>query len=145
LLYTVFRTPELLSVSAQLRGSIEIRYEGRSVTDLEGVTVIIRNVGNRSIQVPKDSEYETPVELDFGDRAEIIGSPRITEKVPETLKASVVVSDGKVVLEPVLLNPGNSLTVFTLLSDFRGEPKINAHIKDVELKEAERPPLVIAR
>lgn len=129
-------TPELLSVSREIEEEVEIRYRGREVTELEGATVAIINEGNKGIEMPKPSEYEQPVTIDFGEGAEIIGSPRITESVPKDLQASVRVEDGKVVLEPVLLNPGQSISVFTLLSGSKGRVRVRAHIKDVELQWA---------
>jgi hypothetical protein len=44
-----------------------------------GASVTIRNTGNRGIPIPQDTEYETPVTLDSGKGAEIIGSLRITK------------------------------------------------------------------
>ena len=57
--------------------------------------------------------------LDFGKGAEIIGSLRITKIEPRDLDVTVAMDKGKVVLEPVLLNPGQGVSIFALLTNFK--------------------------
>lgn len=133
LAYVISVTPPLLSVSRAIRGDVEVTYQGRPVTDLEGVTVKLVSTGTRSVQIPRPSEYEAPVTIDFGNEAEILGEPRLTEAEPENLAPTLHVDSGKVVVEGVLLNPRQSISIFTLLSGLKDGVQVSAHLEDVEL------------
>jgi len=108
------------------------KYEGRDVKDLAGVTVTIRSTGNRAIRLPTDdTRYEEPVTIHFGEGTEVIGTPRVTETVPDGLDASLEVIDSATVkLNPMLLNPDESISIFTLLTNVQDEVKVNGHIED---------------
>jgi hypothetical protein len=99
-----------------------------------GASVTIRNAGNRGISIPQDTEYETLVTLDFGKGAEIIGSLRITKTEPRDLDVTVAMDKGKVVLEPVLLNPGQSVSIFALLTNFKERVRVIGHIQGAKIK-----------
>jgi hypothetical protein len=133
--YEISTTPSLLSVDEVIKRRVEIRYEGREVRNLSGATVTIRSAGNRGVEIPRKSETETPITLTFGHSAEIIGEPRVTKTNPDHLDATVTATHGKVVLEPMLLNPGESVSIFSLLTNPRAEVKVEGHIKDVDIKE----------
>lgn len=143
LTYELSATPELLPIRPEIRDEIEITYKGRTVTDLEGVTVTLRSSGNKSVQIPESSEYEDPVTIEFGTGAEIIGVPRIVGAEPESLSPTIRVDSlGRVIVERLLLNPGQGISVFTLLSGDSGRVKVSAHIRDVEFKQSLAPELI---
>jgi hypothetical protein len=121
-----------LSVDEAIREGISIKYEGRDVNDLAGVTVTIRSTGNRAIRLPTDdTRYEEPVTIRFGEGTEIIGTPRVTKTEPDGLDASLEIIDSTTVkLNPMLLNPGESISIFTLLTNLQDEVKVNGHIED---------------
>ncbi len=132
--YEVSTTPPLLSVNEELKDSIEVKYEGHLVTDLSGATVTISNTGNRGVPVPRQTEYEYPITLYYVE-AEIIGNSRIIRTEPDDLKSSVTLDEGKVLPEPVLLNPGQKISIFALLSNFNGKVEITGQIKDTDIKQ----------
>jgi|SRR5215207_5707448 len=128
-------TPTLLTVDKAIRERTEIRYEGREVEDLAGVTVTLRSTGNKAVRLPKDDmDYEEPVTIYFGEGTEIIGTPRITETEPDGLDASLEIIDSATIkLNPILLNPGNSISIFTLLTNLQEAVKVNGQIEDTTL------------
>jgi hypothetical protein len=147
--YETHPTPTLLSVDEAIREGIEIKYEGREVKDLAGITVMLRSTGNKAVRLPKDdAEYEEPITIYFGKGTEIIGTPRITETVPGDLNASLEIIDPATVkLNPILLNPGQSISIFTLLTNVQEEVIVNGHIEDTpppkKFESEERSPISI--
>jgi hypothetical protein len=140
--YETQPTPQLLSVDEAIREDISIKYEGRDVQNLAGITVTIRSTGNRAIRFPTDdTQYEEPVTIYFGEGTEVIGTPRITKTVPDGLDASLEIIDSTTVkLKPMLLNPGESISIFTLLTNLHEEVKVNGHIEDAPpIKEIQPP------
>jgi hypothetical protein len=133
--YEVQSTPTLLSVDEAIRDRIEIKYEDREVSNLVGVTVTLRSSGNKAVKLPKDdANYEEPITISFRGGTEIIGSPRVTKTVPDDLEASLEMIDSATVkLNPILLNPGQSISIFTLLTNLQEEVKVNGHIEDTPL------------
>jgi hypothetical protein len=130
--YEIQPTPTLLSVDKAIEDHIEIRYEGREVKDLAGVTVTLRSTGNKAVKLPKDdSDYEEPIAIYFGEGTEIIGTPRVNKTVPDDLEVSLEEIDSTTIrVDPILLNPGQSISVFTLLTNLREEVQVNGHIED---------------
>ena len=147
--YAVSITPELLSISEEIKSGIDITYEGEKIENLSGATVTIRNTGNMGFRNPEVSETEIPITVDFGEGTRIIGEPRVTRRKPKDLQIEVIFPkkrpdphgklklkhSGKFALKPVLLNPGQGASIFVLLNNFLGDYDFVAHIEHVETKE----------
>jgi len=101
----------------------------------------ITNDGSRPIPAEL---YERPIEIKLNE-AKVVRS-EITETVPSDLKAQLSVKDNVVQINPLLLNPDDSITIAIITSDAKpsfsptariaGVKKINEI--DVSFKEANR-------
>lgn len=123
----ISRTP-LLSVEGEVKGKLQILFDGEPVQDVYLVVARIINTGNLPIV---STDYEDPVNLSFGENSQILTTDS-SETNPNSLRASTNIEKTKVVLAPVLLNRGDSITIKMLISQFDGEIKIDGHIVGVK-------------
>ena len=132
----ISRTP-LLSVEDKVKGKLQILFDGEPVQDVHLATVIIINSGNIPIT---SADYERPVNLSFGEEAQIL-TAEVTETNPDSLQASVDIEATRVVLKPVLLNGGDSITLKLLVSRLGG---ISVDGRIVGVKDIRTPAAQIA-
>lgn len=123
----ISRTP-LLSVEEEVKGKLQILFDGKSVQDVYLVVVRIINTGNVSIE---SADYEDPVNLSFGENCLILTTD-ISKTNFKSLRASTNIEKTKVVLAPVLLNKGDSITIKMLISHFDNEIEVDGHIAGVK-------------
>jgi hypothetical protein len=131
----VYRAP-LVSIEESVKGRVKILLDDKPVQDICLVAVRILNSGNLPI-IPAD--YERQVSLCFSENTQVI-SAEVSETKPKSLQATVSVENTKVVLAPVLLNSGDSITLKMLVNQFDGQISVYGHIVGVkDIKELERP------
>jgi len=107
----ISRTP-LLSVEDEVKGKVQILFDGNPVQDIHLVVLKIINSGNVPIV---STDYERPVSLSFGENPRIL-TAEVSETDPDNLEISVDIQATKVMLDPVLLNGGDSITLKFLVS-----------------------------
>jgi hypothetical protein len=121
LMYGVYPTSSRESV----KGSIKVMYDDQPIEGLEGVTIKVKNTGTEEV---KRTDYDRPVTIDFGEHAQIL-SAEIAETWPKAIGATVSVKEGSSQLAPILLNPGDSVTISVLLTQFEKDKlEVNGHI-----------------
>src|SRR5215467_10743601 len=131
--YKVISDTSLLSVKEEVKGSIKVLFGTKPVSNARLVILKIWNSGNTPI-LP--TEYIDPIRIGFGNNAEILDA-EILEAAPsdfkDKAKASLKLDTDNVVLDPLLLNSGDSLTlkVFLAQTPFTKEVKVNARIVGV--------------
>ena len=123
----VSRTP-LLSVKEEVKGRVQITFDGQPVSDATMVILKLLNSGNVPI-LPFD--FLRPVNIGFGKDAQIL-SAEIIETNPDNIEASVEVGAQTLTLVPVLLNGGDSVTLKVLLTRFEGDVDVNGRIVGVK-------------
>ena len=89
------------------------------------------NTGNTPVA---SADYEREVSFQFGDSTRVL-TAEVSETHPDNLTASLVSSDRKIALKPVLLNKGDSVTIKALLGEFDGT--INADGRIIGVKNIE--------
>lgn len=111
----ISRTP-LLSAEDEVKGKLQVLFYGEPVQDVHLATVMIINSGNVPII---SADYERPVNLSFGEEAQIL-TAEVTETNPDSLQVSVDIEATRIVLRPVLLNGGDSITLKLLINRLGG-------------------------
>ena len=130
----VSRTP-LVTKEEEIKGSLQIVFEGKPVEDVRLLEIKVINSGNAPIV---SSDYERPVSLFFGDQARIL-TATVSETFPQSLQATVESKGQAVVLSPVLLNGGDSITLKMLISHLGRDIKVDSRIAGVkEIHESDR-------
>ena len=116
------------NLNRNIKGKIKILFDGNEVKNVYIVVVRIENQGNTPVT---STDYERPISFNFGENAQILFS-NISRVTPKSLKPEVIVSEGNsVTLKPALMNPGDSITIETLVSEFDNF-KVDARIIGVK-------------
>jgi hypothetical protein len=147
-------------IGEEIRDSVVITYQARNdagedtqeienidITNLEAVTVTIHSTGTEAVKFPPNGDAhvmdtQTPVTIDFGRDVRILGEPS-AETIPKGRKVRVkldTTTPGRVLMDRFLLNPKETVTISTFLTNFSKErPEVDWHIEDV------RPPRQLKR
>lgn len=132
---------ELVSVHGDAEDKIELFYEHEIVERVHLVEVTLKNTGNVAIPA---SDYEVPISVGLGEGSNVL-TMEVVHTEPPDLKARLEfvkvpgtqgqnVDEGlegtvtKVTLKPLLLNPGDKLTIKILVADFVGAPELEHRI-----------------
>jgi hypothetical protein len=139
--YEVIANIPLTSIRDEAKGLVEILFNHRSINDAYLIILRIWNSGNIPIR-PYD--YLGPIKFDFGEEAEVLGF-KVLETVPSTLKTitRLQFDNNQVALEPLLLNPSDSIKIQVLTTRFAGKISIIGRI--IELNEIELETDVVGR
>lgn len=115
--YQRIATTPLLSVQDELKGKLEIRYDGRTVEQVHLVLIKIMNNGDLPIRA---TDFEQPLALGFGDPPTKILSAEVVGRSTLDLQPGLTIEPTAPVLsmEPVLFNPSDWVTLKVLVSQF---------------------------
>lgn len=123
----LFSTP-LVSVEAGYDDRLQILFDNRPIPKACLVGIRIVNSGD----VPVASiDYERDLRLVFDSENEVL-TARISETDPHSLGASIKIDGCSVLIAPVLLNSGDSLTVQVLLREFYGSFSLEGRVAGVK-------------
>ena len=128
--YKVISDTPLLSLKEEVRSRVQVLFDAKPVGNTRLVVLKILNSGNVPIL---STDYDDPIKIGFGDNAEILDA-ELLESVPSDIKdkAKAPFKDdiGGVILEPLLLNSKESITLKILLAQahLSKEIKVTARI-----------------
>jgi hypothetical protein len=125
--YTIISQSSLLNFNEEVKGDLKIMFKGRIVSDVSLIIFKIFNSGKLPIL---SGDFERPMAFDFGNQAEIL-SAEVIEVTPKNLQALVRTEEKKIILEPLLLNSGDSMKLKVLLTGFNNCLNLNARIAGV--------------
>jgi hypothetical protein len=133
--YRIVTDTELLTVNEEVKGKIKIVYDNVPVQDVHLIVIKIENNGNVPIT---STDFEEPLTFLFGKTSQIL-SAEVTNVFPLTLKPIIsIIDSNKIILEPILLNSKDNLTVKLLLAQFNKQITPEARIIGVgEVKKSE--------
>lgn len=132
----------LVSVHSAAKDRIRIYYDDEQIEQAQLVEVRISNSGNVPILA---SEFEQPLSLRFGDRAAPL-TAEVSSSAPAELGAEVFIQEHAVTLRPLLLNPGDELTLKIFVRNLMGRVVCQSRIVGVSHltdagREVQRSPL----
>ncbi len=126
--YEMISRTRLLSVAEELQGKLQILFENTPVSKVDLVVLRLTNTGNTPVT---STDYEREVSFKFGEGVRIL-TAEVSETIPENLRASVVLDDSRIVIQPALLNGGDSVTVKALLSQYDCKIEVDGRIVGVK-------------
>jgi hypothetical protein len=103
--YEIITHTRLLSIKEEFKSNIRILYDGKPVTDVHLLEVNLINSGNTPIL---KNDYETKLNINCGDKSTILTADAIFVDPPD-INPSFAVDGNNIVLEPILLNGGDSI------------------------------------
>lgn len=133
--YEVISSRALVSASDEVKGRIQVLFDGMPVKDVSLVILKICNAGNIPIL---STEYDRPITFYFGHGSKIL-DVEILDMMPDNIKASIKIGAGNIVLEPLLLNSKDSFKLKILLDNFNNEINADARIVGVKQMLLRRP------
>ena len=125
--YEVISKNELLTVREELEGRLQVLYEGQPARDICLLVVKLFNSGNVPVSA---SDYERPISLSTGASSKVL-SGAVTAVDPENLAATIEIAESRVILDPILLNSKDSVTLKLLVSDFGGNLSVDGRVLGV--------------
>jgi hypothetical protein len=131
LTYEVLSQAELAGMTGEIDGRLQMLFEGAPIHSAYLIVLRFVNTGNVAI-TPAD--YQRDLTCRFDDDARII-SANLTETTPKNLVPILTIQDPALVIKPILLNSGDSMTIQCILTNFQGKIDIDTRIVDVKRVE----------
>lgn len=123
----VSKTP-VLSTAEEIAGKLQIRFQGESVQGVYLLVIRIINTGNIPIA---SSDYERPLSIHFYKETRVL-TGEVSQSDPININAQIEVHDQSILIMPVLLNKGDSITIKALVSNYSCMPKFDGRIIGVK-------------
>ena len=135
--YQIIANTQLLTVSQEIRGRVKILLDDKPVKDVGYVQIRLANSGNVPILA---TDFVDAVHIAFDKASELL-SYEVTETSPVGLDAILMhPDDHRILLQPMLLNPDDSIVIKVLVGQFSGQIQITGRIvgvKQIEEREVE--------
>jgi hypothetical protein len=106
---------------------VKILFDGAPVTDVRLVMIMVNNSGNEPIRA---EDFERPLRFSWAEPAGILAA-EVEEANPEALQPTVKIGTNEIVLEPLLLNPGDWLRIKILINQ-AGKVSVDARVVGVK-------------
>jgi hypothetical protein len=136
--YQVLRGDELVNVKGEAKRRVEVRFDGKPVEDAHLVVVCITNTGHLPIN---PGDYQGKLAICVNPGSSILMAD-VIETVPGDLDERLPEQNGhksliekihkeRLILQPVLLNEENSLSVQMLVKNYAGKVTVSGHVQGV--------------
>jgi hypothetical protein len=119
---------------------VSVVVAGRTLTEPFGSTLVLRNTGAKPI-LP--GEVEGQIEVEVTGKGRLVQA-QVVDRQPASLSPALSISGARFSIQPLLLNPGDSLTIAVLTEN--GVPNFSprariAGVSDVTLRKAPNSPM----
>lgn len=105
---------------------VTVQLDGRAVRNLHLLVFGLRNSGHRAIAA---GDFERHLTISFGEGQ--IVSAEVSSQLPSNIDARISISESRIHLQPLLLNPGDQLLIQVLLSAARPTSSVDVRILDI--------------
>lgn len=135
LTYHVKSAYPLLKSTEELQGRLIVQVDGVAVRNIDLMFIEVQNSGNHPIS---RTDFDVPFAIVFEPPAHII-SAVVDAEAPDNLGVALEVEEKKVILNPMLLNPGDKFTLKLLLSSDSGKYAVLGRVVGVKEISESRP------
>jgi hypothetical protein len=125
--YLLSDTPVLGVHEAVNPSRVKILFDGVPVTEVRLLTITVNNWGNEPIRV---EDFERPLRFTWSEPARIL-TAEVIEVSPESLQPTIKAGVNEIVVDPLLLNPGDWLRIKTLINE---ASKLSVDVRVVGVK-----------
>lgn len=122
--YDVVFDSKIFSEHKRWIDNLEILYDGKPVDNVHLLAIRFTNTGNVPIV---SSDYEKKIEFSLGEEITIL-SAQILKSVPNKLAVNIENINNKIIIEPLLLNPKDSISIEVIISGDNYKIDVNARI-----------------
>ena len=127
LAYDIQTLTPLLTPTSELASKVQILFENKPVSDVWLVLLRIFNEGNLPIVA---NDFVKPLEIKLNDEASVLLG-EVTDTSTDELDVRVVTHSTCIIVEPLLLNGGDSFQIKILASAIKRAPVVSARIVGV--------------
>jgi len=130
--YQVVSNTPLISVKEEeeLKGRLEVMFDKQAAQNLNLNSVIVKVINSGNVPIGEDDYYGHPIEFRFGENAEVL-TASVVKTEPVDFDAKAEPSGTKALLQPVLFNKGQSITIKMLVKQ-GAKFQVYAHIKGID-------------
>lgn len=125
--YEVLAEDPLISIGEEIKGKLQILFNGNPIENVHLLLLKFTNDGNIPIAA---TDFEQPLTLNLESGSSIL-SAEYVKATPENLPVSLKVNDNAVIFDPILLNPTDSFTSKLLVGQYSGKFHVDARILGV--------------
>ena len=140
LAYWVLTDTPLLSVDEEIKGKIEIKYDGRKIQNIHLLILSLENIGNDPVA---SKDFEKPIMFSF-PRSEIL-SIEITALSPNNFLPIIDHDDTTITIHPLLFNRKDYIEWKVLFTKYGKEINVYSRIVGVNGIQKVRKPKAIKR
>lgn len=113
-LSAVYHQARVVSVAHGVSDQVRVMFHDQTVEDVSLIDLQIKNTGKAPIEA---RDFAAPLRIDFGEQAMVLTTDVVSATPPELAAAAeVAMSNGSIVVSPLLMNPGDVLKVKCLVS-----------------------------
>jgi hypothetical protein len=133
---TLLGSFELISSASKSQQGLRILYDGKDLKNPFSSILAISNAGAKPIQ---SSDFEGPIKIVVTKPARILRSQVVSHE-PQSLEPLISTNERMIAIEPMLLNPGDRISVEILTTggkpEFASRGRI-AGVPDVKIQESQ--------
>lgn len=122
--YHVLEDLAILTIDETITTHVNVRFDGKPIGTLRGLKIRLINVGTLPV---KPTDYESPIILEFSKGAQVLKA-NVGEMRPTHLRPKVTVTRNRVLLNPLLLQHGEYITLTVLVSAADGPVRVLSRI-----------------
>lgn len=126
--YELISEYPLININDEVKGKLEVLFNGKPVVKLHLLLVKFTNDGRIPIT---SGDYERPLTICFKQDSNIL-SAEYVDPSPENLLTQIDVNSQNVIIQPLLMNSGDFFTIKILLSEYSGGFNVDTRIVGVK-------------
>lgn len=112
--YEAILRSDLVNVEDEVISKIQILYDKKSIDNI--FLFIVKIINSGTVPIVR-SDFETPINIEFAEKGKVLEADVINVS-PKNLAVDIKNSKSGVSIQPLLLNPGDSITVKILLTNY---------------------------
>lgn len=128
----------LVHVGREARDKVQVLYQGAEVSGVRLIQAVVRNTGR--VPIPR-ADFDRPIVLRPSAGIEFLPSTLTVVGDPVGMRPDASATEGTIEIQPVLLNPGDRLTIGILGSGSFADQTVDQAV-DVDLRVAGVPEVV---
>lgn len=126
--YEIISLAPLFNISEEARGNIQVLFNGKPADNTYLAIVKIYNSGTIPIL---RTDYDTPISVVFNEDVNII-SAEVLRTDDSSITTTIRLTKNIVTLDPILINPKESITVKVLADKYKGDISLSHRIIGVK-------------
>lgn len=126
--YEVLSEYPLISIDDEIKGKLQLLYDGNPVENVHLLLVKFINSGNIPITT---SDFERPLTVHLKGASKVLSAEPIKPS-PDNLTVSLNVEDQIITVQPVLMNGGDFFTAKVLIGQYSGSFNVDARVVGVK-------------